>query len=130
MENTQLQKLGAGIIIISIIQLIGAILSVFGSILLFLSKDEITNELQAAGQSIASNTQITITLILQLTLAIAVILILVKKSIGIYSYFTVVTINIIYSIISTGFQWIILFSLIFPILMAIFINKKKKLFNI
>lgn len=130
MENTQSQKLGAGIITISIIQLIGAIFSVFGSIILFLSKDKIINELQKTGQSIASDTQITITLILQLLLAISVILILLKKSIGIYSYFTVVAISIIYSIISTGFQWIIILSLIFPILMAIFINKKKNLFKI
>jgi len=130
MENTQSQKLGAGIIIISIIQLIGAIFNVFGSILLFSSRDTIINELQETGQSIASNTQITITLILQLILAIAIILILIKKSIGIYSYFTVVAINIIYSIVSIGFQWTIIFSLIIPILMAIFINKKKKLFNI
>ena len=129
MEHTQSQKLGTGIIIISIIQLIGAIFSVFGSILLFSSKDTIINELQANGQSTASNTQITITLILQLILAISIILILVKKSIGIYSYFTFVAINIIYSIISTGFQWTIIFSLILPILMAIFINKKKNLFN-
>jgi hypothetical protein len=132
MENTQSRKLGAGIIIISIIQFIGVIFSVVGSILLFSSKDAIINKLQENGQNIniLSNTQIIISLIFQLIIAVAIILILVKKSIGIYSYFTVVSINIIYSIIRAGFQWTIIFSLIFPILMAIFINKKKKIFNI
>ena len=129
MKNTQSQKLGAGIITISIIQLIGAIFSVFGSIILFSSKDTIINELQETGQSIASNTQITITLILQLILAISVILILLKKSIGVYSYFTVTILNIIYTIICVSLNWTIIFSLILPILMAIFINKKKELFN-
>lgn len=129
MENKQSQKLGAGIITVSIIHFIGSIFSILGSIILFTSKDKIINELQANGQNIASNTQITISLILQLILTIAIILILIKKSIGIYSYFTVIAINIIYSVISTGLQWTVIFSLILPILMAIFINKKKELFN-
>ncbi|NRZ29507.1 hypothetical protein [Clostridium beijerinckii] len=129
MESTQLKKLGAGIVTISAIQLIGAIFSVLGSLLLFSSKSEILNEMQTSKQNIASNTQITITLILQVLLAITIILILLKKSIGIYSYFTVVTINILYSIISIGFQWTIIFSLILPVLMAIFIYKKKSLFT-
>lgn len=127
MENNQSKKLSTQIITISTIQLIGTIFSVLGSILLLSSKD-IINEFQATGQNISSNTQITISLILQLALAITIILILLKKNIGIYSYFVIVCINLIYSIINNGFQWIILFSLILPILMAIFIYKKKDLF--
>lgn len=131
MENAQSQKLGAGIIIISVIQFISVLLSILGAILLLSSKNVIINTLRANGQNIniLSNTQITINIIFQLMIAISIILILVKKSIGIYSYFTVVAINIIYSVISTSFQWTIVFSLIFPILMAIFINKKKELFK-
>jgi len=127
MENTQSQKLGSGIIIISIIYFIGAIFGTFGLIVLLTQKDTLTKQ----GIPLTlSTTQITISLILQLILVIAIILILFKKSIGVYSYFTITILSIINAIMDNGFQWTIILSLILPILMAIFINKKRKLFNI
>ena len=122
MENKQSQKLGAGIIIISIIYFIGSIFTILGAILLFATK----NELQAAT---LSTTRITISLILQIIIVISIILILLKKSIGVYSYFTLAAINIIYTIIGNGFNWTIVGSLILPILMAILITRKKELFS-
>jgi len=127
MENTQSQKLGAGIIIISIIYFILSIASIIGTIVLLTQKDTLTK------QGIAlplTNTQMTINLILQLLLSIAIILILFKKSTGVYSYFTIVILDLINTIMDNGFQWTIVLSLILPILMAIFINKKKKLLNL
>jgi hypothetical protein len=132
MKNMQSQKLGSGIIIISFIHFIGAIFSILGAILLLSRKDVVINQLQATKQSIPltlSTTQITISLILQLIMIITIILILFKKSIGVYSYFTIVAINIIHTIMGNGFKWTIICSLILPILMTIFINKKKELFN-
>lgn len=127
MENTQSQKLGAGIIIISILYFIIAILSTFGTIILLTQKDALIKQ----GIPLTlSNSQITISLIFQLILVIAIILILFKKSIGVYSYFTITLISIINTIMDNGFQWTIILSLILPVLMAIFINKKRKLFNI
>jgi hypothetical protein len=127
MENTQPQKLGAGIIAISVIYFITAILGTFGSIILLTQKDTLIKQ----GVPLTlSTSQIIIGLILQLILVIAIILILFKKSIGVYSYFTITIISIINSIIDSGFQWTIILSLILPLLMAFFINKKRKLFNI
>lgn len=127
MENTQSQKLGVGIIIISILYFIIAILSTFGTIILLTQKDALIKQ----GIPLTlSNSQITISLIFQLILVIAIILILFKKSIGVYSYFTITLISIINTIMDNGFQWTIILSLILPVLMAIFINKKRKLFNI
>lgn len=127
MENTQPQKLGAGIIILSIIYFISAIFGTFGSIILLTQKDTFVKQ----GIPLTlSNNQIIIGLILQALLVIAIILILFKKSIGVYSYFTITIVSIINTIMDSGFQWTIILSLILPILMAIFINKKRKLFNI
>lgn len=127
MEDTQPQKLGAGIIIISIIYFISAIFGTLGSVVLLTQKDILIKQ----GVPLTlSNTQIIIGLILQLILVIAIILILFKKSIGVYSYFTITILSIINTIMDNGFQWTIILSLILPILMAICINKKRKLFNI
>lgn len=126
-ENTQPQKLGAGIIVISVIYFITAILGTFGSIILLTQKDTL---LKQGVPLPLSTSQIIIGLVLQLILVIAIILILFKKSIGVYSYFTITIISIINSIMDSGFQWTIILSLILPLLMAFFINKKRKLFNI
>lgn len=126
MENLQSQKLGAGIIIISIIYFILSIAGVFGTIVLFTQKDTLTKQ----GITLPlTNTQMIINLILQLLLLIAIILILFKKSIGVYSYFLLVILDLINTIMDSGFKWTILLSLILPILMAICINRKRKLFN-
>ena len=126
MEDVQSQKLGAGLIIISIIYFILSILGIFGLIILFTKKDIFTKQ----GITLPlTNTQMAISLILQVLLVIAIILILFKKSIGVYSYFTIVIIDLINTIMDNGFQWTNILSLILPILMAICIYKKKKLFN-
>ena len=127
MENTQPQKLGAGIIILSVIYFITAIFGTLGSVVLLTQKDIL---IEQGIPLTLSNTQIIIGLILQLILVIAIILILFKKSIGVYSYFTITILSIINTIMDNGFQWTIILSLILPILMAICVNKKRKLFNI
>ena len=126
MENTQPQKLGAVIIAISIFYFIISIFGTFGLVLLLTQKDTLIKQ----GIPLTlSNTQLMISLILQIILVIAIIFILFKKALGVYCYFTITILSIINSIMDTGFQWIILLSLILPILMAICINRKKKLFN-
>ncbi len=127
MENTQPQKLGAGIIILSVIYFITAIFGTLGSVVLLTQKDIL---IEQGIPLTLSNNQIIIGLILQLILVIAIILILFKKSIGVYSYFTITILSIINTIMDNGFQWTIILSLILPILMAICVNKKRKLFNI
>lgn len=127
MENTQPQKLGAGIITVSIIYFIIVIFGTLGLIVLLTQKDTLIK--QGVPITLSTN-QIIIGLILQLILIISIILILFKKSIGVYSYFTITILSLINTVMDNGFHLTILLSLILPILMAIFINKKRKLFNI
>ncbi|AQR88627.1 hypothetical protein [Clostridium saccharobutylicum] len=127
MENSQSQKLGAGIIIISIIYIILCIASIFGTVVLLTQKASLTKQ----GITLPlTNAQMTISLILQLLLLIAIILILFKKSIGVYSYFLLIILDLINTIMDSGFKWTIILSLILPILMAICINRKRKPFNL
>ena len=58
---------------------------------------------------------------------------MLKKKIGVYTFFTVIIINVIYSLIMNGFNIAILIStlisLILPGLLAYFIYKKKEVFG-
>ena len=125
------KKLGAGIIIITILMMLGSILGIvsdLGSIFLGDLVGETYNG--EVIQPTVSNSQLIVDIILRLIFIISAILIFMKKSLGIYFYFVVVIISIIASIIFNGFSIAIIFSLILPILMAIFITKKREAFNL
>ena len=132
MENNQSQKLGAGIITVSVLHLIGAAFSILTMLVTYLNKGAVSSLLTAEQasefNSALSGSKAVITIILALALALGVILILLKKALGVYVYFTCIILSIVNSIITSGFSWVIIFSIIFPVLMAIFINKKKELF--
>ncbi|WP_291576557.1 hypothetical protein [Clostridium sp. UBA4548] len=131
MENNQKPKLGGGILTISIIQLVFTGLGIIGFIPLLLMKDTIEQQLQSVGQTapVLSTSSLVISLILSLILVIGIILILLRKSLGVYTYFTCVVVNIIYAIIMTGFKASLIISLILPLLMALFIYQKKEIFG-
>lgn len=131
METTQNQKLGAGILTVSIIQLVLNVLGLLGLVFMVVMKDAISEQMALLGQQNVELTtsQMVISLILTLVLVVGIILILMKKAAGVYIYFTCTIINIIYSIIMAGFKFTTIFSLILPILMAIFISSKKELFG-
>lgn len=132
MEINQPKKIGAGIITISILQFIGSFLGIVGVIYSYFMKDKVAGLLpadQAAKVGSAlSFSNIIITVVLSLLIVVSIILILKKKTAGIYMYFTCIIINIIYSIVKSGFSFTIITSLIFPILMAVFINMDKEVF--
>ena len=128
------QKLGGGIMTICILTLIGFVITLFSSITMLTGRDKIVESYKTLGLDtsiITSTGQTVISLILSILIALSVILILMKKSIGIYGYFIVEIISIIASIIFSGFSILnIILSLIFPILMAIFISKRKVVFGL
>ena len=128
------QKLGGGIMTICILTLIGFVFTLFSSITMLTGRDKIVESYKTLGLDtslIPSAGQTIIGLILSILIALSVILILMKKSIGIYGYFIVEIISIIASIIFSGFSILnIILSLIFPILMAIFISKRKFVFGL
>lgn len=128
------QKLGGGIMTICILTLIGFVFTLFSSITMLTGRDKIVESYKTLGLDtslIPSAGQTIIGLILSILIALSVILILMKKSIGIYGYFIAEIISIIASIIFAGFSILnIVLSLIFPILMAIFISKRKFVFGL
>lgn len=128
------QKLGGGIMTICILTLIGFVITLFSSITMLTGRDKIVESYKTLGLDtslIPSTGQTVISLILSILIALSVILILMKKSIGIYGYFIAEIISIIASIIFAGFSILnIVLSLIFPILMAIFISKRKSVFGL
>lgn len=125
------KKLGIGIIIITILMLLGSILGIVGDLgAMFLGDLVVETYDGEVIQSTVSNSQLIIDIILRIIFLISAILIFMKKSLGIYCYFIVVIISIIASIIFNGFSIAIISSLILPILMAIFVARKREVFNL
>lgn len=133
--KTNNEKLGAGIITISILSLITVVFGLIGGIsILSTPREEFVKTYELAGldpATIPAVGQTIVSLILIIILGVSVILILMKKSVGVYGYFISQIISIISSIIFSGFSISnIVLGLILPILMAIFILKKRNLFGL
>ena len=130
MEN---KKLGGGILTISILYLVFLGFGLIYNIISFSTLDQINALSSQMGMPQLTSTELIISIILSLILLIGVILILLKKKIGVYTFFTVIVINVIYSLIMNGFNIAILIStlisLILPGLLAYFIYKKKEVFG-
>lgn len=130
MEYNQQQKLGPGIITISIIHFLGSALNILTSVLFLLFGDEIKKQAETMGSTFElSESQMIPSIVLATLLVIGVILILLKKAIGIYIYFGVVAINALYSLITSGFDLTIISKAFLPVLMGIFISQKKELYG-
>ncbi|MCB2295589.1 hypothetical protein LGK95_19095 [Clostridium algoriphilum] len=126
MENIQKPKVGAGILTVSIIQLVLMGFTIIGLIASFFIKDQI----KAMGIPETPTSIVVISLIITIIVILGIVLILMKKELGIYMYFVAEVANIMYAIVSTGFKPTILISLILPALMAFFIWKKKEIFAV
>jgi hypothetical protein len=137
MENIQKPKVGAWIKTLCILQLISYVFSLT-SIKNFSKIDELNaanNEVNKALNGALQVPEITklsltIGLVLAIIFIISIILILMKKELGVYIYFTASVASIVYSIASNGFKLIMLIALIMPVLMGIFIWKKKEVFGL
>ncbi|MEK6264435.1 MAG: hypothetical protein N2B06_06655 [Clostridium sp.] len=137
MENIQKPKVGAWIRTLCILQLVTYAFSLT-SIRNFSKIDELNvanNELnkvlnKALQLPEITRLSLTIGLVFSIIFIISIILILIKKELGVYIYFTASVATIVYSIVSNGFKLIMLTSLIMPVLMAIFIWKKKEVFGL
>lgn len=131
MEN---KKLGGGILSVSIIYLVFLCIGLLGSIITFTNLDSVNSIATQAGIAQITPTDLIIGITLNLVSLAGIILILMKKKLGIYTFFTVVVINIIYQLVMSGFSGevllSILISLILPSLLAFFIYKKRELFGL
>ncbi|AYE34120.1 hypothetical protein [Clostridium septicum] len=133
MENEKNNKVGAGILTVAIIQFV---LSGFGILFLglgLLFKDAINAQLKSMGNDpIPDGGQISIIIsfIFMVLAIIGLILILRKKAIGIYLYFAVQVLDKIFGAITQGVNIIgLIVGLILPVLMAIFVYKKRALYG-
>lgn len=125
------KKLGTGIIILTILILLSAILGIITNFgLMFFGNLIVESYDGEVIESTTNNAYLIIDIILRVIFLVSTILIFMKKSLGIYSYFIVAIISIITSIIFNGFSTSIIASLIVPILMAIFILRKREIFNL
>lgn len=133
MENNN-EKLGGGIITISVLTIIGFVFSLISYIMMLTSKDSIVESYKSLGMdtsTIPTTGQTIVSLILSILIFISIIFILMKKSIGVYGYFIFEIISIIATIIFSGFSILNIASgLVFPIIMAIFISKKRNIFGL
>lgn len=134
MENQKKNKLGAGIITISVIQIVASVFSILYSVLLLTPsfQENITAILGASLDQLGiTSVTIIIGLVATILDLLGIILILRKKAIGLYIYLLVTAANIIYSIVMVGFSISTLISaLILPLLMTFFVYKKKELFGL
>ena len=125
MENVQKPKVGAGIKTMSIIQLVFSGFGLIGLVMTFFMKDT----LKTAGVPAIPTSTIIISLVFIIIITLGIILILMKKELGIYIYFIAEVANIVYSIVSNGFKPASLVGLVIPVLMGIFIWKKREIFS-
>ncbi|MBW9147212.1 hypothetical protein K2F40_15860 [Clostridium sp. CM028] len=130
MENIQKSKVGAGIKTISIITLIFSIFGLITSIKNMLNIGETNALRKEVGFPEMTILALVIGLLITIIIISGVILILMKKELGIYIYFIGIVAKIAYSIVSVGFSPWMLSNLIMPVLMAIFIRKKKEIFSV
>lgn len=133
MENEKNNKVGAGILTVAIIQFV---LSGFGILFLglgLLFKDAINAQLKSMGnETIPDGGQISIIISFIFTVLsiVGLILILRKKAIGIYLYFAVEVLERIFGAITQDVNIIgLIVGLILPVLMAIFVYKKRALYG-
>jgi hypothetical protein len=129
--STNTKNLGSGIKIISITQIIVSTFTILIQIATIALKNVIQQQLDAIGNGTQFHTeQIIILLIIRLLIIIGVVLILLKKTLGVYIYFTSSLLNLSYSLIMTGFKVTNLLTLLaLPILMLFFILKKKHIYR-
>ena len=135
MENTTIEiteeqkKVGAGIITMSALYLLGQVIIILILLSTLIFKDAIIQNAQSMGISDEINTgEILIPLVIATIIAIAVILILVKKPIGAFLFIGIEVLSLIYKVITSGITMGTIVLLIFPVLMIFFIYKKKDIY--
>lgn len=132
------KKLGAGIITISVLILIGSAFGILGTIINLAMGDSVNELLMQTGQYDASmlptTTDYIISLVSSILCVIFVILILLKNKIGVFGYFALSILNRVYSLIVSEITPIVLGGLVlglaFLALYGFFIYKKRDLYGL
>ncbi len=128
-NDIEKKRVGAGIITMSVLYLIGQTFVILGSLFDILFEDQANKILAETGIGGQVNiVQVAITLLISLTITIAIILILCKKPIGAFLFIVIEVLSFIYSAIISGVSLLTPLNLIFPGLMIFFIYRKKDIY--
>ncbi len=129
MDNNKEQKLGGGILTVSIIQLVIYTIAIIGLGAMVFARDKFETQFSAMNLPLPTQNQNITSLIISVVLVAGIILILCKKAVGVYAYFICTVLDIAFSILDNGFKTSMIINFLFPILMGIFIYQKKELFG-
>lgn len=132
MENDKQNKLGAGIITLSVLSILGVAITYLSNICFLIpSVQEFYKQIGVPLEQLGLNTTVIIISLISSTISlISIILILMKKALGIYIYYLLFIANLIYSIVLFGFSVkSLILSIIFPALFGFFLYKKKHLYG-
>lgn len=128
--TTNNERLGVGITVISILELIRKFFQLSLVIIVLLKKEDIGLWLEKIGanniMNAISNQQIIITMCLSILAILGLILILNKNKIGMYLYFPISVINFTMLAIQNSFQIKpLIFDLMFPIILFILLYNRR-----
>ena len=129
MENMQEQNVGAWILAIANIHLVVNAIAAVALLVAFNIQDTLNEGTEDIAAIEITTSDLIIGMIVIAIITLAIILILMRKKIGIYIYFTAQVFNTVDVIVAYGFSSIDPISLILPVLMAIFIWKKREVFG-
>ena len=122
-------KVGAGILTICILTIIGAAFNIFGNILLLGFHDFYKDIFNQIGTELPGTGITTVYLLISILLIVSAALILKKNKVGVIGYFVLEATSLILSLILSEVTVLgILLDLVLPVLMIIFVSKKKDLY--
>lgn len=131
-NDAKKHSIGGGIITVSILELLYFIYMTFVSLMWFAQGSKIKETLKSQGTTVAvSGLEIELTLAVSIIILASLILILLKKTIGIYLYFLCSIAYIVVTIKFNGFYFpAFLLWITFPIIMGVFIFRRKEVFGL
>lgn len=132
MEMNQ-NKLSGALKGVSIFLLVVNAISLLVTVIGIFFKDEIESAYKSMGLDtglIPTTTDYIISIVLGALIIASLILILAKNYIGVYGYYIITIINLIYGIAVTGFKATSLLSLVFPLVMFFLIRDNKEVLGL
>lgn len=126
-------KLSGALKGVTIFLLVVNALSLLVTIIGIASQDMIESTYKSMGidtSILPTTTDYIVSIILCVAIIVFLALILNKNTIGVYGYYIVVVINLIYTIVINGFHATSLLSLIFPIVMFFLIRDNKEILGL
>lgn len=123
MEYENELKVGGGIKTICILHFI------FGGIAIIILLLSLVMPADIKAEAGVKSSAIIISLLSTAVLIASCIMVLLKQKIGVFLYFIMVIISFIINIVSSAPLYSLAISLVLPVLMAIFISKKKELYG-